>query len=260
MDRTKGFILAGVTAIGIVGGTTLAVVQPNRQGTVTPDRVQSGAMAPSNSASVSSTSSTNSDTAENTTNPQSDTAVSDAAEDMTVAPSRQVQSCTVSMAVVDDPNPPLNVRSAPTTAEDNIVGKLENGTFLDVRQEQPDWFQITAPVEGWVASSRTRFSCNQKVEQVNFGTGNTSTEISDRFIGTGSHQYLLRAREGQTLTLTRQSGPFPSLSTPDGKTLVTGPDDNRDRWSGTLPATGDYILWLDSNYKGYTYSFVVDIN
>lgn len=162
------------------------------------------------------------------------------------------------MARVDDPEPPLNVRSSPTTTAPNVVGQVPNGTYLTVTQDQDGWLQVTDPVAGWVAKSRTQSGCNEKVERVSFGAGNTSAEISDRFIGTGFHQYQLNAAAGQTLTLSRQSGPLPVVLKPNGQLLAEIPDD-RDRWSGTLPISGDYVLQLDSNYKGYAYSFVVEI-
>lgn len=259
MERRNILILAGVTAIAIAGGITVAVVQPDRPDVSTSDVSQSGSMTPSNQTTASPTPTQSPDLSENSSGSQTDSVKPDQPDKVVVPPSRDVQSCSVSMAIVEDSNPPLNVRSSPTTEGDNVVGKVDNGTFLSVRQEKQGWLQITDPVEGWVAKSRTRVGCNQKVERVSFGTGNTSTEIGDRFIGTGTHQYLFRARSGQTLTLTRQSGPFPYIAGPNGKVLVEGPDDNRDRWSGTLPATGDYVVQFDSNYKGYAYSFVVEI-
>lgn len=260
MDRRNALILAGVTAIAVAGGITVAVVQPNRQEISAPDVSQATPMTPATPTANGTPQTQSPITSENQSNSPTNSTDKNSSDAAKVPPSRDVQSCVVSMAVVEDSNPPLNVRSAPTTEGDNIVGKLDNGTFLNVSKEQQGWFQITVPLEGWVAKSRTRSGCNQKVERVNFGTGNTATEIGDRFIGTGSHQYLFRAQAGQTLTLTRQSGPFPHIAGPNGRTLFEGPDDNRDRWSGTLPVTGDYAVSYDSNYKGYAYSFIVEID
>jgi predicted secreted protein len=163
------------------------------------------------------------------------------------------------MAIVNDPEPPLNVRSAPTNEKANVVDQLENGTFLSVIKEQNGWLQITEPTKGWVAKSRTSHGCNQKVERVNFGKGEQASRITDRFIGTGSHQYLFQAREGQSMTITVQDGPFPLVTGPNGQTLVAGPDDQRRQWTGVLPATGDYTVQLDSNFRGYPYGFTVEI-
>ncbi len=174
--------------------------------------------------------------------------------------SRRVESCKIDMAIVKDPEPPLNVRSAPSTQAGQVVGTLQNGTFVSVEREQDGWFQISTPIKGWISSQRTDHGCSRKVERVEFAPGATTIEIADRFIGTGSHTYHLQANQGQTLTLTRQAGPFPMLLAPDGKPLADiMPDDNRSSWSGTLPVTGQYTVEYDSNFKGYQYAFQIEI-
>ncbi|CAD5953803.1 SH3 type 3 domain protein [Planktothrix tepida] len=47
-----------------------------------------------------------------------------------------VEGCKVSTAVVKDPDPPLNVRSTPEVTEGNIVGQLNNNTFVFVIEEK----------------------------------------------------------------------------------------------------------------------------
>lgn len=61
--------------------------------------------------------------------------------------------------VVTDPLPPLNVRSSPIVAPDNIVGAVGNGTPLKVMRQQAGWLQVQAPIGGWVAASMTTTSC-----------------------------------------------------------------------------------------------------
>lgn len=173
-------------------------------------------------------------------------------------PSRDVQKCTIQMARVNDADSVLNVRSSPTTStQDNIVGKLKNGTFVTVTKEQDGWFLISTPVKGWVAQSRMDFTCGIKVEQVQFGAGQDSVKIDDRFVGTGSHQYRFNLQEGQKLTVQSQRGPMPAIIAPNGKSL-SGLTDQKTSWSGTLDASGDYALVLDSNFKGYKYAFTVE--
>lgn len=53
-----------------------------------------------------------------------------------------------------DPTSPLNVRSGAGT-EFAIAGKLPNGTELKVIGAQKGWLQISDPIQGWVAKSRT---------------------------------------------------------------------------------------------------------
>jgi N-acetylmuramoyl-L-alanine amidase/uncharacterized protein YraI len=53
--------------------------------------------------------------------------------------------------VVNDPEPPLNVRSDAGT-NFSIVGKLNNGTSVEVVEDnQEGWVRISSPLEGWVA-------------------------------------------------------------------------------------------------------------
>jgi hypothetical protein len=161
------------------------------------------------------------------------------------------------MAIVHDSDPPLNVRSGPTI-ESSKVGQLQNGTYVTVMDEQNGWFQISDPVRGWLAKSRTKSGCSEKVERVSFGKGQVSMAIADQFVGTGYHQYLLNAGKGQTMTIRVQDGPMPFVQAPNGS-VIEPYDDGKTEWSKSLLASGDYTLQLDSNYKGYTYSFVVEI-
>lgn len=266
MNRRSLIIVAGVTALAVASGITMALLQTPPQNPLPSNSISTRTMSPQSSPSPSSPPPERNSPAQPMPiaegNPPTTIAASAQREPVQRElvrgePSREVQSCRITMAVVDDPQPPLNVRSSPTTAAQNIVGQVNNGTYLTVAQEQDGWLQITEPA-GWVAKSRTQSGCNEKVEQVQFGAGNTGAEISDRFVGTGFHQYLLTARAGQTLTITRQSGPIPFVVTPAGQVL-TETSDSGDRWSGKLPLSGDYALQLDSNYKGYSYSFVVEI-
>lgn len=170
---------------------------------------------------------------------------------------RTVEKCKVSMARVNDPNPPLNVRSSPSTeSPNNIVGQLKNGAFVSVVEEQPDWFRISEPA-GWIARARTESNCNLKVERIQFGQGQTSMKIADRFIGTGSHEYRLNLAKGQRITLNSSAGLLPSIVTPDQKYLNA--QEKSLSWTVELPTTGDYTLMMESNYKGYAYSFTVKV-
>lgn len=170
---------------------------------------------------------------------------------------REVEKCTVNMAKVNDPNSPLNVRSTPNTDSDaNIVGKLDNGDFVSVLEQKDGWFRISSPIAGWIAQSRTESTCNLKTERVQFGRGQTSATIDDRFIGGGTHQYRFNLAKGQRLSVVSNRGPLPAIIAPDG-TELSGLRGEGQSWTGNLTASGDYILELESNYKGYQYSFTI---
>ncbi len=79
--------------------------------------------------------------------------------DPPAAPNRQ--NC---QTVATDPTPPLNIRSSPVVAPDNIVGTINNGTVLAVTKlavsaQRPGWLKVTAPIAGWVYQPLTVTSC-----------------------------------------------------------------------------------------------------
>jgi hypothetical protein len=71
---------------------------------------------------------------------------------------------TICTTIVTDPNPPLNVRSSPVVAPDNIVGKVKNGTTLTVVNQNQGWLRISSPIAGWVYQDRTVTSCVPAME------------------------------------------------------------------------------------------------
>lgn len=169
---------------------------------------------------------------------------------------RTVEQCRVLMAIVKDNNPPLNVRAQPNT-QAAIVGQLQDGTFVSVKQEADGWFQIAEP-SGWIAKSKTASRCGEKTETVSFGTGESGTTISDEMLGTGSHRYKLQLSKGQTITVQGNVGPMPALVGPDGKHLI-GMDQQSPKWSKELSSSGEYTLEMESNFRGYKYDFAVEV-
>lgn len=171
----------------------------------------------------------------------------------------QSEVCVISTALISDPNPPLNVRSSPEVATNNVVGKLQNGTYVSVITERNNWFQIGNPVAGWISKTQTKSGCNQKTARINFAAGTSSARVVDRFIGTGSHRYLFTVTQGQTLTLTNSQDDLPAIEAPDGSLLNSSAQPGDTSWTGRLPLTGEYTILMESNYKGYDYEFSVQI-
>ncbi len=60
--------------------------------------------------------------------------------------------------IVNDPQPPLNIRSSPAE-KDNVVGQVKNGETLIVVGGNEAWFQVSSPVQGWVDQSLTKTVC-----------------------------------------------------------------------------------------------------
>ncbi|MFL6336889.1 MAG: hypothetical protein ACJ754_26605 [Pyrinomonadaceae bacterium] len=79
-------------------------------------------------------------------------------------------------------------------------------------------------------------------KQIRFPKGRTTAVIKDTVRLCTSHEYTLRARAGQMMTLNLATGKRTSftLSAPSGDT-VEGADGVKD-WSGELPQTGDYVI------------------
>ncbi|TAF51119.1 MAG: hypothetical protein EAZ61_11295 [Oscillatoriales cyanobacterium] len=171
-------------------------------------------------------------------------------------------SCQTSSGLVNDPNAPLNVRSEPDTGSDNVVGALADGALVSIVGERGNWWQIDAPEAGWVSKNLIDSTCNEKVARIELPPNTTQVTLSDRFLGTGYHHYQFNARAGQSVTLETldASSPLPFLLAPDDRDITEGvANTNATRWSGKLPATGDYTLVFDSNFRGYTYNVQLDI-
>lgn len=99
-------------------------------------------------------------------------------------------------------------------------------------------------------------------KHITFETGQVSTTVKGTIPNTlEGHEYIFRARKGQTLTVGLYSakkdiGFF--LVTPDGET-VGGETDLRS-WHGELPASGDYHLVINTSSEGaarYTLSIQI---
>lgn len=261
-SKTPVLLAAGAAILAAVGGVTFAVVRtdptPNPPiAVVTPSPSPTTQASPLNAPASPKPS----------VSPEASPPVTPEPEpSVTPAPSpapearKTVESCVIQMARVNDPNPPLNVRSSPNTSADNVTGQLRNGTFVTVVDEAQGWFRISTPTKGWISRSMTESTCNQKVERVQFAPDTDSVSISDRFIGTGSHAYKMNLGQGQTLTVSSSRGPLPIVLGPDGKTLNLDVDrDNTKTWTTQLPASGDYTLSQESNFKGYRYAFSIQV-
>ena len=128
--------------------------------------------------------------------------------------------CQISMSVVNDSNPPLNVRSHPRVTDSKIVGSLNNNTFVSIAEAQNGWLRITDPVAGWIAKNRTESSCAQVRQEITFLPGGDEAIVKGRIIGGGSHSYIIRATKSQTMTVKNRKDVFPQILTPDGKLLT----------------------------------------
>ena len=207
-------------------------------------------------------------------------------------------ACPILQAVVDDPEPPLNIRSSPEVRPDNIIGTLQNGFWLSIQEISGDWFRVPLPNDsknsGWVVRSRTYYDCTFFREEITL-----PALIEGKILGGGTHKYVFNLTKGQKFSIraidpykdypkdiigipivTDALGkPLPSYRriyidkpyfvnsarkvpaaydayyrcfSKDGKTC---PDD----FSWIVEESGQYILSLDSNFKGFNYQIVLGL-
>jgi hypothetical protein len=255
MKFTAVTVLASMLGIGAIAGGTVAVMQRSQPNTPAP--LEHNVQPPASTtpppqkeiAIVPKPEAPQAETPRHKTRPISTNKPNPKAQ-------RIVERCRVLMAIVKDNNPPLNVRAQPNT-QAAIVGQLQDGTFVSVKQEADGWFQIAEP-SGWIATSKTASRCGEKTEVVSFSAGESGTTISDEMLGTGSHRYKFQLGKGQTLTVRGHTGPMPALVGPDGKHLI-GMDQQSPTWSKELSSSGEYTLEMESNFRGYKYDFEVEV-
>ena len=169
--------------------------------------------------------------------------------------------CAVKMAIVVGPESPLNVRSSPDTQTSTVVGELENNVFVTITEDQDGWFQIDTPLTGWIAKNRTEYSCAVVDEAIDLNSTQNQALIKGKIIGGGTHQYRLLLTAGQTLKIDNELQVFPRVLDPSDQSLNEEIASTEiKRWSTTVAATGEYILQLDSNFRGFSYQFLVTVN
>lgn len=93
------------------------------------------------------------------------------------------------LTIVSDPQPPLNVRAAPTDRFKNIVGGVEDGDPVTVIGKQRGWLQISAPVPGWVDQSLTKTICDQAEQAELAKSIAIKTNVGNRVLADAIEEY-----------------------------------------------------------------------
>ena len=93
------------------------------------------------------------------------------------------------LTIVNDPQPPLNVRAAPTDRFNNIVGGVADGDPVTVIGKQQGWLQISAPVPGWVDQSLTKTICDQAELAELAKSFAKKTEVGNRVLADAIEEY-----------------------------------------------------------------------
>jgi hypothetical protein len=100
--------------------------------------------------------------------------------------------------------------------------------------------------ESPVASAQCPRGDTTITKQIRFGRGRTTAVVKDTIRLCTSHDYHLRARAGQTMSVHLAAGRKTSFSIYAPTDPVEGADGVRD-WSGELPETGDYIITVGTD-------------
>lgn len=102
-----------------------------------------------------------------------------------------------------------------------------------------------------------------KVQRVRFARGRTTAVLKGAVIRATKDRYILGARSGQTMivhiTSLEKNAVFFIIG-PDGNALP-GADDESDAsdWTGELPLSGDYSIWVSPTRGNATYTLEVTI-
>ncbi|ABW30647.1 serine/threonine protein kinase [Acaryochloris marina] len=158
---------------------------------------------------------------------------------------------------VNDPNPPLNIRSSPEVSPNNIVATADNGTPLSVLGSQGKWLQIQSP-DGWVSKNLTRQVCPLGANRVRFAPGATEAVLTQTLNQHERQPFLLQAQAQQTMTvrLTRGSVEVQVLD-PQGRVIAQA-DRQTPVDKTTLPTNGDYTIAVENQQPGAE-QFSVDV-
>jgi hypothetical protein len=96
-------------------------------------------------------------------------------------------------------------------------------------------------------------------QRVQFKRGTSSTTVQGRASITLPDTYVVGARAGQVMTVTltapRSAVTFMLMTSRTTESLAN----NTKTWTGTLPETGDYLIVVDADEKGSTYSMTISI-
>jgi len=77
--------------------------------------------------------------------------------------------------------------------------------------------------------------------QVNFARGRTTAVIKNTVRLCTSHEWVLRARQGQTMSVHLATGKKTSFTLQSPSGTIEDADGVKD-WSGELPETGEYVI------------------
>ncbi|MCA1574058.1 MAG: hypothetical protein LC770_05875 [Acidobacteria bacterium] len=102
-----------------------------------------------------------------------------------------------------------------------------------------------------------------KTQRVRFGRGRTTAILKGAVVRGTQDRYILGARAGQTMIVnvtSREKNAVFTILGPDA-TALEGTDEGLDAtdWTGELPLSGDYSIWVSPTRGNATYTLEVTI-
>ena len=102
-----------------------------------------------------------------------------------------------------------------------------------------------------------------KSQRVHFARGRTTAVLKGAVVRGTQDRYILGARAGQTMIVhisSREKNAVFAILGPDG-TALQGAEEGTDAtdWSGTLPMSGDFSIWVGPTRGNATYTLEVTI-
>ncbi|HEV2864394.1 MAG TPA: hypothetical protein VGX48_25570 [Pyrinomonadaceae bacterium] len=102
---------------------------------------------------------------------------------------------------------------------------------------------INAPVG---AAAQCRGTDRAITKPLRFARGRTTAVVKDTVRLCTSHEFVLRARAGQTMSVHLATGRKTSFTLQSPSGTVEGADGVKD-WSGDLPESGDYVIIIGTD-------------
>jgi hypothetical protein len=102
-----------------------------------------------------------------------------------------------------------------------------------------------------------------KTQRIRFPRGRTTAVLKGAVVRGTQDRYILGARSGQTMIVhisSREKNAVFAILGPDG-TALQGAEEGADAtdWSGTLPMSGDFSIWVGPTRGNATYTLEVTI-
>jgi hypothetical protein len=100
-------------------------------------------------------------------------------------------------------------------------------------------------------------------QRVRFPRGRTTAVLKGAVVRATQNRYILGARGGQTMTVhitSKEKNAVFTILDPDA-TALPGTEEGADAtdWSGELPSSGDYSIWVSPTRGNATYTLEVTI-